>query len=233
VGALNGGRACTTEALKTSKLSRAARTEIAHRYCWRRCCTTAACPGMRLTITAAGEPAPFKHAPSGPSLRSKRGVEPFRRTDDTYARPIRRRGAPMSPTGAAITLEALSTGLRQCLSESTNPVTVGLAGRCRRVAAGTSYRSPPDVSGRLGSQPRLRIPQGVRRTRELRNAVGARAHSRSVSAHRRGSQSKDLCDMRAIPTCSSAGHMAAPRRTCASSAIISAIVTRPKGGRAG
>jgi hypothetical protein len=66
----------------------------------------------------------------------------------------------MSPTGAAITLEALSTGLRQCQSESTNPVAVGLAGRCRPVTAGTSYRSPPDVSGRLGSQPRLRIPQG-------------------------------------------------------------------------
>jgi hypothetical protein len=76
---------------------------------------TAACPGMRLTITAAGEPAPFKQAPGSPSLRSKRGIEQFRRTDNTYARPIRRRGAPMSPTGAAITLEALSTGLRQCL----------------------------------------------------------------------------------------------------------------------
>jgi hypothetical protein len=144
---------------------------------------------MRLTITAAGEPALFKHAPCGPSLRSKRGIEQFRRTNDTCARPISRRGAPMSPTGAAITLEALSTGLRQCQSLSTNPVTVGLAGRCRPVTAGTSYRSPPDVSGRLGSQPRLRIPQGERRTRELRNTVGVRAHFRSVSAPRRRSQS--------------------------------------------
>src|ERR1700739_716163 len=115
---------------------------------------TAPCPGMRLTITAAGEPAPFKHAPCGPSLRSKRGIEQFRRTDDTYARPIRRRGAPMLPTVAAINLEALRTGLRQCQFESTNPVTVGFAGWRRPVTAGTSYRSPPHVSGRLGSQPR-------------------------------------------------------------------------------
>jgi hypothetical protein len=72
-------------------------------------------------MTAAGKPGPSKHSPDGPSLRSKRGVEHFRRTDDTCRRAIRNRAAPMAPTGAAITVEALSTGLRQCQSESTKP----------------------------------------------------------------------------------------------------------------
>lgn len=61
--------------------------------------------------------------------------------------------APDGPTGAAITPEALNTELRKCRSVSTRPVTVGLAGRYRHVTAGTSERSLPDVSGRLGSQP--------------------------------------------------------------------------------
>ena len=68
-------------------------------------------------MTAAAEPAPLTHARDGPSLRSKRGVEHFRRTDDTHSQAISHRGAPISPTGAAI--KALSTGFRQGQSEST------------------------------------------------------------------------------------------------------------------
>ena len=96
-----------------------------HRCC--RCATTAARPGIRLAMTAE-EAAPFMHAPDGPSLRSKRGVEQFRCTDDTRSRAIRRRGAPTSPPHAAITPDALNTGLRQCQSESTNPVAIGSTG---------------------------------------------------------------------------------------------------------
>ncbi len=77
-------------------------------------------------MTAARELAPFNHAPNGLSFGSKRGAEHFRRTHYTYLRVIKHRGAPMSPTGAAITPEALGTGLREWHSDST--VNVGLSG---------------------------------------------------------------------------------------------------------
>jgi hypothetical protein len=67
----------------------------------------------------------------------------------------------MRPTGAAGTVELLDTGLRQYQPDSKNPLAVGLSGGAETLRAGTSHRSPPDVSGRLGSQPGYRIPQGV------------------------------------------------------------------------
>jgi hypothetical protein len=113
----------------------------------------------------------------------------------------------MSPTATAITLEALDTGLRQCQPDSKYRVTVGLSGGADTLRAGTSYRSPPDVSGRLGSQPRLRIAQGARRTRELRNAVGTRAHTFGQSQLVVDDPNRiDLRDTRAAPTYSTPAH---------------------------
>jgi hypothetical protein len=47
----------------------------------------------------------------------------------------------MSPKGAAITPDALNTGLRQCQSESANPVTIGSTG-----GADTFRRGPLQIA---------------------------------------------------------------------------------------
>ena len=94
------------------------RVRLSARQChWCRRSTISVPPG-RLT-TAAGELAPFKQALDGPSLRSKRGVEDFRRTDNTHSVASKHRGAPTSPPWAAEILEALDTRLRQHQSNST------------------------------------------------------------------------------------------------------------------
>src|ERR1700753_1461410 len=89
----------------------------ARQHHWCRRSTNAVHP-VRLTTTAGGL-APFKQALDGPSLRSKRSVEDFRRTDNTYSGASKHRGAPTSPPWAAETLEALNTRLRQHQSNST------------------------------------------------------------------------------------------------------------------
>jgi hypothetical protein len=83
--------------------------------------------------------------------------------------------APTSPTGPAIILEALYTGLRQCQSESTNPVAVGQAGRCRSVTAGTFLQI---ATGRF------RAGWGVNRARQYRSG---HPHSGNWQHHRRAS----------------------------------------------
>lgn len=128
----------------------------ARQHHWCRRSTIAVHPG-RLT-TAAEELAPFKQALDGPSLRSKRGVEDFGRIDNTYSGASKHRGAPTSPPWAAETLEALDTRLRQHQSNSTVPARYRGCGTLR---AGTFYRSPHEVSGRLGRQPEPTIPQGT------------------------------------------------------------------------
>jgi hypothetical protein len=127
-------------------------------------------------MTAVVARAPVPHALDGPSLRSKRGVEHFRRPDGTRSRAIRRRGAPTSPPRAAITPDALNTGLRQCQSERhkhcSNRLNEGeqtrsggdllqiATGRFRE--AGESTVKNDTVGGALG---------------KLRNAVGVRVQS--------------------------------------------------------
>jgi hypothetical protein len=129
-----------------------------------------------------GRVAPLRYVPGGPSLRSKRGVEQSRPTDGTFSRAIRYRGAPKRQIGAAGTVEVLDTGLRQYQPDSKNPLAVGLSGGAETLRAGTSYRSPPAVSGRLGSQPGYRVPQGAAGPGKSRNAVDARVVAlRSVS----------------------------------------------------
>jgi hypothetical protein len=123
-----------------------------------------------------GRVGPLRYVLGCPSLRSKRGVEQSRPPDGTYSRAIRYRGAPMRPTGAAGTVEVLDTGLRQYQPDSTNPLAVGLSAGAETLRTGTSYRSPPAVSGRLGSQPGYRVPQGVRRTGDCETPSGVRVH---------------------------------------------------------
>jgi hypothetical protein len=157
-------------------------------------------------MVAAGELAPFKHAPAGPLFLSKPGVEHFRHTDGKHSRAIRHRGAPMSPTGAAITPDALNTGLRRCQSESANPVRIGSTG-CADTSGGDLYRSPPDVSGKAGESTAINDTAG-RALGKLQNAVGVRVH-RHGRCERVVDYPNllDLRDMRAVPIHSTTGHM--------------------------
>ena len=182
-------------------------------------------------MTAAAARAPFTHTPDGPSFRSKPGVEHFRRSDGTHSRAIRYRGAPMSPTGAAITPDALNTGLRRCQSESTNPVTIGstgvqtrygrdlvkiAAGRFRE--AGESTVINDTAGGALG---------------KLLNAVGVRAHPfgqcQPVVDH---PNRVDLRDMRAISIYSTAGHMLLGKTYHSATATNSAMGMQRRSARA-
>jgi hypothetical protein len=79
----------------------------------------------------------------------------------------------MPPAGAAITIEALSTGLRQYQPDSRQPVTVGVAGRCRPVTAGTSLQIATGRFREAGESTVTKDTAGARRTRELRNAARA------------------------------------------------------------
>ena len=78
----------------------------------------------------------------------------------------------MSPPGAAITPDALNTGLRQCQSESTNPLTIGST-RCadtlRRGPLTDRHRTFPGGWGVNRDKPYRRGALG-----KLRNAVGVR-----------------------------------------------------------
>jgi hypothetical protein len=194
-----------------------------HRWC--RCGTTAAHPGIRLTVAAAGGLAPNKHPPAGPLFLSKPGVEHFRRTDGKRSRAIRHRGAPMSPAGAAITPDALNTGLRQCQSESANPVTIGSTGVQTRSGgdllqiatgclreAGESTVKNHTAGGALG---------------KLQNAVGVRVHSHVWHQPVVDDPNRvDPRDMRAIPRYSTA-------RTCFSRTHPYAPPIRPRGEHVG
>src|ERR1700735_1912221 len=97
---------------------------------------------MRSTMTAAAERAPlhahprWSHSPIETRYRACHDTL----TVHTHRQPATgHRGAPLSP----ITLDCRINRL------------------CRHVAAGISYRAPPDVSGRLRSQPRQIVPQGA------------------------------------------------------------------------
>ena len=134
-------------------------------------------------MIAAGEPASFKHTPDGPSLRSKRGVEHFRRTDDTYSRAIRSRGAP---TGA--TIKAPGMGLRQGQSESTNPLTVGLTGCADTLRRGPFTDRHSTFPGGCGVNRDKPYRRGC--TREImKRGRRTKTPPRSVSGRRRPSQS--------------------------------------------
>ena len=94
----------------------------------------------------------------------------------------------MSPTGAAITPDALSTGLRQCQSESTISVTVGLSGVQTRSGGDLidRHRTFPGGWGVNRDKRYLR-----ERTREIAKCPRrAGAPPRSISARRRRSQSR-------------------------------------------
>jgi hypothetical protein len=160
-------------------------------------------------MTAAGKPGPSKHSPDGPSLRSKRGVEHFRRTDDTYRRANRNRAAPMAPTGAAITVEALSTGLRQCQSESTKPCNCRFIRRCadtlRRGSLTDRRRTFPGgwgVNRDKGYRRGARSPGIAQYRRRASTPVFGRCQ-RVVDHPNR----VDLRDTRAVPMCSAVGHI--------------------------
>jgi hypothetical protein len=174
-----------------------------HRWC--RCGTTAAHPGIRLTVAAAGGLAPNKHPPAGPLFLSKPGVEHFRRTDGKPSRAIRHRGAPMSPKGAAITPDALNTGLRQCQSESANPVTIGSTG------VQTLRRGPLQIAtGRFrkaGESTVINHTAG-HALGKLQNPVGVRVHRHGRCERVVGHPNLlDLRDMRSVPMHSTTGHM--------------------------
>jgi hypothetical protein len=112
----------------------------------------------------------------------------------------------MSPTGAAITPDALNTGLRQCQSESANPVRIGSTG-----CADTLRRGPLQIAAgrfREGWGVNRNKPYRRARTRELQNAVGVRVH-RHGRCERVVDYPNllDLRDMRAVPIHSTTGHM--------------------------
>ena len=111
----------------------------------------------------------------------------------------------MSPTGAVITPDALSMGLRQCQSESTISVTVGLSG--------VQTRSGGDLVDRHRTFPGgwgVNRDKGYRRGRDgLGNceAVGVRAHTfgRCRPVVDRPNR-VNLRDTRAAPTYSTPAH---------------------------
>jgi hypothetical protein len=110
----------------------------------------------------------------------------------------------MSPTGAAIIPDALSTGLPQCQSESTISVTAGLSGVQTRSGGDLidRHRTFPGGWGVNRDKRYLR-----ERTREIAKCP------RRAGAPPRSSQPAvddprvDLRDMRVVPIYSTAGHM--------------------------
>jgi hypothetical protein len=94
----------------------------------------------------------------------------------------------MRPTGAAGTVGVLDTGLRQYQPDTKNPLAVGLSGGAETLRAGTSYRSPPDASGRLGSQPESRIPQGGDAPGKSQNAIDVRVVALRIASVRRSAK---------------------------------------------
>jgi hypothetical protein len=94
----------------------------------------------------------------------------------------------MSPTGAAVTLEALDTGLRQYQPDSRNPVTVDLSGGCRHVTGGDLLQIATGRFREAGESTVTKDTAGGATHSGNCEAVGVRAHFRSVSARRRPSQ---------------------------------------------
>ena len=178
-------------------------------------------------MIAAGESAPFEHAPDDPSLRSKRGVEHFRRIDGTHSRAIRRRGAPTWPTGAAITPDVLNKGLRQCQFRKHKPCNNRLNRGCRHVPAGTSYRSPPDVPGGWGVNRDKRYRNGTR-SREFCSMASACEYTATVGV----SACRALRDMRAVPIHSTAAHMLLAKTHHSAAATNSAMSMHRRSARA-
>ncbi len=117
-------------------------------------------------LSAAEATAPFMHAPS---RRSDRGIEQFRRVDATYRLALGHEGALKRSLASPIAPEPLGTRLRQCRLTARS-CECRLLRLCGIVTGGDLNGSPPDVSGRLGSQPRSTISQ--RHTPVIEIAVG-------------------------------------------------------------
>ena len=173
-------------------------------------------------MAAAGGLAPYKHPPASPLFLSKPGVEHFRRTDGKHSRAIRHRGAPMSPTSAPITPDALNTGLRQCQSESANPAN----NRLNR-GADTFRRGPLQIANgrfrKAGESTAINDTAG-RALGKLQNAVDVRVRRHGwcerVVDH---PNLLDLRDMRAVPIHSTTGHIFSPKTRYGAAATNSAM----------
>jgi len=83
----------------------------------------------------------------------------------------------MSPTGAAVTLEALDTGLRQYQPDSRNPVTVGLSGGCRHVTGGDLLQIATGRFREAGESTVTKDTAGGATHSGNCEAVGVRAHT--------------------------------------------------------
>lgn len=111
----------------------------------------------------------------------------------------------MSPTGAAITPDALSTGLRQCQSESTISVTVGLSGVQTRSGGDLIDRQRTFPGGWGVNRDKRYLRERTREIAKCPRRVPAHRHAQSQPAV--DDPRVDLRDMRVVPIYSTAGHM--------------------------